>query len=41
MRAPIIPRINNHEIMNFAKVVSENGATSFDFTVVCLNAAIG
>lgn len=41
MLAPIIPGINSHEIMNLAKAVSENGATSFAFTVVRLNGAIG
>ncbi|QLG45161.1 PA0069 family radical SAM protein [Costertonia aggregata] len=41
MLAPIIPGINSHEIMNLAKAVSEHGATSFAFTVVRLNGAIG
>ncbi|WP_149304430.1 PA0069 family radical SAM protein [Pareuzebyella sediminis] len=41
MLAPIIPGINSHEIMNLAKAVSEQGATSFAFTVVRLNGAIG
>jgi DNA repair photolyase len=41
MLAPIIPGINSHEIMNLAKAVSENGASSFAFTVVRLNGAIG
>ncbi|WP_273568880.1 PA0069 family radical SAM protein [Maribacter halichondriae] len=41
MLAPIIPGINSHEIMNLAKAVSEHGASSFAFTVVRLNGAIG
>ena len=41
MLAPIIPGINSHEIMNLAKAVSENGASSFAFTVVRLNGSIG
>ncbi|WP_282115681.1 PA0069 family radical SAM protein [Cellulophaga baltica] len=41
MLAPIIPGINSHEILNLAKTVSENGASSFGFTVVRLNGAIG
>lgn len=41
MLAPIIPGINSHEILNLAKAVSENGASSFAFTVVRLNGAIG
>ena len=41
MLAPIIPGINSHEIMSLAKAVSENGASSFAFTVVRLNGAIG
>ncbi|SDM13891.1 PA0069 family radical SAM protein [Kriegella aquimaris] len=41
MLAPIIPGINSHEIINLAKAVSENGASSFAFTVVRLNGAIG
>jgi len=41
MLAPIIPGINSHEIMNLAKAVSENGASTMAFTVVRLNGAIG
>lgn len=41
MLAPIIPGINSHEVLNLAKAVSDNGATSFAFTVVRLNGAIG
>ena len=41
MLAPIIPGINSHEILNLAKAVSDNGASSFAFTVVRLNGAIG
>ncbi len=41
MLAPIIPGINSHEIMELAKVVSDNGALSFGSTIVRLNGAIG
>ena len=41
MLVPIIPGINSHEILNLAKVVSENGAVSMAFTMVRLNGAIG
>lgn len=41
MLAPIIPGINSHEILDLAKVVSDNGALSFAFTVVRLNGAVG
>ena len=41
MLAPIIPGINSHEILHLAKTVAENGASSFGFTVVRLNGAIG
>lgn len=41
MLAPIIPGINSHEIMDLAKAVSEVGASSFAFTIVRLNGAIG
>ena len=41
MLAPIIPGINSHEILNLAKAVSSHGASSFAFTVVRLNGAIG
>ncbi len=41
MLAPIIPAINSHEIMNLAKAVSDHGASSFAFTIVRLNGAIG
>ncbi|MCB4807401.1 PA0069 family radical SAM protein [Tamlana sp. 62-3] len=41
MLAPIIPGINNHEILPLAKLVSENGALSISHTIVRLNGAIG
>ncbi|CAL2074719.1 DNA repair photolyase [Tenacibaculum sp. 190524A05c] len=41
MMAPIIPGINNHEILPMVKKVSELGATSVGYTVVRLNGAIG
>ncbi len=41
MMAPIIPAINNHEIFNLVKKVSELGAKSAAYTIVRLNGAIG
>lgn len=41
MMAPIIPAINNHEILRLVKTVSELGAKSVGFTVVRLNGTIG
>ena len=41
MMAPIIPAINNHEILPLVKKVSELGASSVGHTVVRLNGAIG
>ncbi len=41
MLAPMIPGINSHELLKLAKTVSEHGASSFGFTVVRLNGAIG
>jgi DNA repair photolyase len=41
MMAPIIPAINNHEILKLVKTVSKLGAISVGFTVVRLNGAIG
>jgi DNA repair photolyase len=41
MMAPIIPAINNHEILPLVKRVSELGASSVGYTVVRLNGAIG
>ncbi|CAL2093566.1 PA0069 family radical SAM protein [Tenacibaculum sp. 190524A05c] len=41
MMAPIIPGINNHEILPMVKKVSELGVTSVGYTVVRLNGAIG
>ena len=41
MMAPIIPAINNHEIFNLVKKVSELGAKSVGYTIVRLNGAIG
>lgn len=41
MLAPIIPGINSHEIINLAKVTADHGASSFAYTIVRLNGAIG
>lgn len=41
MMAPIIPAINDHEIFDMAKTVSELGAKSMAYTIVRLNGAIG
>ncbi len=41
MMAPIIPAINNHEILPLVKKVSDLGAKSVAYTVVRLNGAIG
>ncbi|AXT51737.1 PA0069 family radical SAM protein [Aquimarina sp. BL5] len=41
MMAPIIPSINNHEILPLSKEVSKRGAKSIGYTVVRLNGAIG
>ncbi len=41
MMAPIIPAINNHEILPLVKKVAEIGAKSVGYTVVRLNGAIG
>ena len=41
MMAPIIPAINNHEIFDLVKKVSELGAKSVGYTIVRLNGAIG
>ncbi|KJD36851.1 radical SAM protein [Tamlana sedimentorum] len=41
MLAPIIPGINNHEILPLAKLVAEHGAQSISHTIVRLNGAIG
>ncbi len=41
MLAPIIPGINSHELLQMAKVVADNGALSFAYTIVRLNGAIG
>lgn len=41
MMAPIIPAINNHEILPLVKKVAEVGAKSIVYTVVRLNGAIG
>lgn len=41
MMAPIIPAINNHEILPLVKKVNELGATSVGYTIVRLNGAIG
>lgn len=41
MMAPIIPAINNHEILPLVKKVAQLGAKSVAYTVVRLNGAIG
>ncbi len=41
MMAPIIPAINNHEILRLVKTVAELGAKSVAYTIVRLNGAIG
>ena len=41
MMAPIIPAINNHEILPLVKEVSSRGANSVGYTIVRLNGAIG
>lgn len=41
MMAPIIPSINDHEILPLVKKVSELGASSVNYTVVRLNGVIG
>lgn len=41
MMAPIIPAINNHEILPLVKKVAKLGAKSVGYTVVRLNGAIG
>ena len=41
MMAPIIPAINNHEILKLVKTVAALGAKSVAYTVVRLNGAIG
>jgi DNA repair photolyase len=41
MMAPIIPAINNHEIFEMVKTVSELGAVSMGYTIVRLNGRIG
>ncbi|MBL4605412.1 MAG: PA0069 family radical SAM protein [Flavobacteriaceae bacterium] len=41
MMAPIIPAINNHEILRLVKTVAELGAKSVGYTIVRLNGAIG
>lgn len=41
MMAPIIPSINNHEIFELVKTVSELGAKSVGYTIVRLNGAVG
>ncbi|MBT8294805.1 MAG: PA0069 family radical SAM protein [Gramella sp.] len=40
MMAPIIPSINNHEIMPLVKEVAERGALGVGYTIVRLNGAI-
>ena len=41
MMAPIIPAINNHEIFDLVKKVSELGALSAAYTIIRLNGAVG
>ena len=41
MTAPIIPGINNHEILPLIKAAADHGASSIGHTVVRLNGAIG
>ena len=41
MMAPVVPAINDHEILELAKTVSECGASSLHYTIVRLNGAIG
>ena len=41
MMAPIIPAINNHEIMPLVKAVAERGALGVGYTIVRLNGSIG
>ena len=41
MMAPIIPSINNHEIMPLVKEISERGALGVGYTIVRLNGSIG
>lgn len=41
MMAPIIPSINNHEIMPLVKEIAERGALGVGYTIVRLNGAIG
>lgn len=41
MMAPIIPAINNHEILKLVKTIADLGAKSVAYTIVRLNSAIG
>lgn len=41
MMAPVVPAINDHEILALAKKVSACGASSLHYTIVRLNGAIG
>lgn len=41
MMAPIIPSINNHEIFDMVKKVSQLGAMSIAYTMVRLNGSVG
>ena len=40
MMAPIIPSINNQEILSLAKAVSEAGANSLGYTIIRLNGCV-
>jgi len=40
MLAPLIPGLNDHEIMPMARAVADRGARSIDYTVVRLNAQV-
>ncbi len=41
MLAPIIPGLNEHELLPMAKAVAERGATSIAYTIVRLNGDVG
>lgn len=41
MMAPVVPAINDHEILKLAETVAAHGARALNFTIVRLNGAIG
>lgn len=41
MIAPVIPGLNNHEILKIAKAVADAGALNIGYTIVRLNGSIG